>query len=148
MQLSPWEANSCLGCQEIPRNVCNAKVQYSVHNSPPLVRILSQMNLVYTVSSCFFRSILILSYHTYAQDSSNFSFTSASLLSSMHDVHLILHKQSISDHPSSVQQLLQIIKPLITEFSLSSCHFLHLGSRGSPHYPLPWKTIPHLSAHD
>jgi hypothetical protein len=45
MQQSPsWEANRFAASQEIPRTVWNPKVNYSVHNCPPTVPILSQLN--------------------------------------------------------------------------------------------------------
>jgi len=42
------EANSLSASQKIPRLFWNRKFHYRAHNSPPLLLILSQMNLVHT----------------------------------------------------------------------------------------------------
>jgi hypothetical protein len=46
-----WEANSSPASPKIPSMLWNLKIHYRVHNSPPLSPILSQINLVYAISS-------------------------------------------------------------------------------------------------
>ena len=50
-----WEANSSWACQEIPRILRNPVVHCCMHNSPPLVPILSLINSVHSVQSHFFK---------------------------------------------------------------------------------------------
>jgi len=60
-QSSSREASSHLTRQEIPHLFWNPKVHYSVHKSPLLVLIQSQINPIHTSIPISLRSILILS---------------------------------------------------------------------------------------
>jgi hypothetical protein len=53
VEQSPSETKGHSSTQQIPRLLCNPKVHYRVHNSPPLVLILSQMHPVHTFPYCF-----------------------------------------------------------------------------------------------
>jgi len=55
MELSPWQINSHSGSEKIPHLLTNPKVHYSVHKSPALDRIMSQMILVHILISHSFK---------------------------------------------------------------------------------------------
>jgi hypothetical protein len=46
-----WEPASRSATLEFPKILCYPKVHYRVHDSPPVVRILRQLNLVHTIPS-------------------------------------------------------------------------------------------------
>jgi hypothetical protein len=62
IEQSPWHANSCSASQETPRLLWNPTVHYRVHDSPPMVPILSQTNPLHNFPLYFSRihSIIIL----------------------------------------------------------------------------------------
>jgi len=64
MQHSPsYEANRFSASQEIPRILRNQKVHCRIHNCPPPVPILSQLDPVHAPNISLLRSNIILSSH-------------------------------------------------------------------------------------
>jgi hypothetical protein len=56
MEQSPsWEATDCSAGKEIPTILLNPKVHYLVHQRPPLVHILSQINPAYFLPFYYLR---------------------------------------------------------------------------------------------
>jgi hypothetical protein len=64
MERSPSEASISLASQKIPHILCTDLIHYHVHKSPPIAPILSQINQVYSLPSCFSKiqfNIILLS---------------------------------------------------------------------------------------
>jgi hypothetical protein len=55
-----WEAANSSAIQELPSNLCNPKVHYHVHKSPPLGPILTHIDQVHTTHNISLRCTLIL----------------------------------------------------------------------------------------
>jgi len=55
---SPWEANRNSMKKPPPSPLCSSKIHHRVHNSPPLISILSHMEPIHTLSPTPSRSIL------------------------------------------------------------------------------------------
>jgi hypothetical protein len=122
-----WEAKCCSSGQATPRILWNSKIYYRVHNSPPLVLVLRQMNPAHVLLYYFFKINfnIILQYtptsskylHAFRFSNQNtegirFALAHATWLSHPPRFH----------HPTNIWKKLQIMKLLITLFA-ASCYF-------------------------
>jgi hypothetical protein len=128
MQQSSYsEADSLSATQQIPRLLWNTKFHYHIHNSPPLVPILRQMNSVHTFPPYFPKVHSYISFPSTISSSvwclpfrfldKNFVCISP-LFHAGYMPHLS-HMPSI-DHPNNTLWSLQVMKFLITQSSPAS----------------------------
>jgi hypothetical protein len=124
-RISPWEATSCSASQEIPHLLWNSKVHYSIHKSPPLVPILSHINPVHTLTSCFLK-IHYSSIYAYVFQWGIFpsSFPTKIVVCISHLSHDCCMPNPTHypwfDHSNNIWWRVQIIKLLIMQFSPAS----------------------------
>ena len=113
-QSTSWEANRFSTSQENTRIVWNLKIHNHIHNSPPSVPILSQLDPVHTPTSWI--SILILSSHLClglqsCLFPSDFPTTTLYIpLLSPHMRCMPSPSHSLFYHPNSIGWAVQIIK--------------------------------------
>lgn len=62
MAHSPWKADSSSPSQEIPHLLQKWSILYCVHKGPPMISILSQMNPIHTLISCFFMIYITITF--------------------------------------------------------------------------------------
>jgi hypothetical protein len=138
MEFSPSrEGTNCAAIQELPSNLCNPKVHYYVHKSPPLVPIFNLIDAVHTTPSHPPRSIFYIIHHLH------FGIPCSLFPSALHTNNLyasppfMLHALSIPyppwlDHSNYTWQTVWVMAFLFTQLSPTSCHFLSLRSKYSP----------------
>jgi hypothetical protein len=127
MEQSPWEANSHSASQEIPRLLWKPKVHYRVHNSPPLVPILSQLHPVHNLPP--YLSILIISSHLHLGLPSGLlpCFSTKKSVCIYISCACYMPRKSYPpwlDHHKNNCWTVQVMKLLIMQSSLASRHFL------------------------
>jgi hypothetical protein len=114
------EKLSLSAIQQIPRLLCNPKVHYRVHNSPPPVPIPSQVHSVHTFPPCFPKihsNIILPSTPRSSQWSHPFRFSNQNILR-VPIVHACYMPRP-SHHPNNIWCRVQVTEPLVMQFSLT-----------------------------
>jgi hypothetical protein len=150
MEQSPfWEANSLSASQEITCLLANPKFHYRVHNSPPLVPVLSQTIPVHNFPPYFpkiYYNTILLFMPIPSEWCLPFRFSEQSvntLFSSLPCVLIATSHLPRLDQLNNIWWSVQVMKLLIMQSSPFSWHFFPLRSKYSPQHPvLPfvWET--------
>jgi hypothetical protein len=131
---SSWEAFSCAATQEFHNILWIPKVCYRVHTSLPLVPVLSQISPVQTTPYYLFKIILLLRSHLHlfflgVSFLLAFPPTPPMLLILFHSCYMLCpFYPPWLDHSNYTWRRVQVMKPVIMQFSPTSCHFIRLGS--------------------
>jgi len=154
MEQSPsWEAHRTSFSQDIPRILWKPKIHYSIHNSPPPVPILSQLDPVHFPHPTYWRFISVLSYLRLGLTTGFFSLRfphqkplyTTPLFHTYYTPHpsqcLRLH------HSNTIWWLQEIIKLLIVQSSPLSCYLVPLWSKIPPQDPIFKHPQPTLLPH-
>ena len=127
--LTPWsrafpEKLTFSATQEISFILCNPKVHCRVHNSPPPVPILSQINPVYALHPTSRRSTLILYFHLRLDLPSGLVSTGFTT-KTLHTPLLSTIRASCPAHPSPRDLITRMIFDEYTAQSSLLCSRLH-----------------------
>ena len=113
------ESNKFWASQEFPRILWNPKVHCRIHNSPPRVTVLRQINPLYAAHSTSRRSIFVLSFHLrLGLASDSFPQVSAPkpylhLSPASHLLHAPYTRISVFNHPKNIWWAVQRIMLLL-----------------------------------
>jgi thiol-disulfide isomerase/thioredoxin len=138
MGQSPWEANSFSGSPEVPCILWNLNVHCHLHKSLPLVPILSQINPVHALRSCFYKihfhvilpSMLASSMYMFPSGFPTTKKKTPVFISLLAYTCHIPHSSHQFDILNSVWWGVQIMRLLIIQFSAVPCYSLPLR----PHF--------------
>jgi len=150
-QRTSWEAHRVSASQEIPRILCNPKVHYRIHKSPPHVPILRQVNPVHDPNTTPWRSIAILSSHQHLALPSGL-FPSCFPIKTLYSPFVPhtcyvprLSHSSRFKHPNNIGWAVLINTFIIMYFSPLPCYLFPLKHQHLLQHPIlkhPQPTIP------
>jgi hypothetical protein len=139
MELSPSrEADNCAANHEFPNNIWNPMIHYRIHKSPPLIRILSQVNPIHNIS-IYLTKINFNIVHIHTSSSSQWPLSFWLSHQCPICIPLLPHwcympcssNPSWLHHSNYTWRIVQVVKLLIMQFSPTSCHFIPLRSKYS-----------------